>query len=625
MKADTYDLKGILGKERVFIVPTFQRDYEWTREGQWELLFDDLDGLADRLYVARLHGGGTGSSPKSSPEKLVAPHFLGAIVCDLVPTTTGDIDTRAVIDGQQRLTTLQLLLRGLLDVLHENGSPRAARVRRLLMNPDDVVSAEHPEHLHKLWPRRKDRDVWPVAMSDEPPPQAVSDHPYLEARRFFADRIRAAQENLDGTNKLDEITDALLDLFKIVVIDLEENDDAQIIFEVLNGRQTPLSASDLVKNLLFLRAERALEDVEALYNRCWSEFDEKWWKVSAGTGHAARQRRDTLLSVWLTAASGDSASVAHLYGEARRYLDAADRKPKDVIGEIHQYALYYRAIYEETAYASARVRDAYRRLIGLDLTTAMPLLVWMTTLPPETLSAADHERAVLAVESWVVRRMLRGANTRGYNLAFLSVLRSAQAAQRAGADIADAMISALDTDSRALGWPNDAELAEIFGTKQLYGVLRAERLRMVLAAIDDALQGRNRKEPDSTITYDNLQIEHIMPQQWRQQWPLGTEASLEAERLRDVVLHTAGNLTLVTPSFNASVSNGPWSAKRPEFTKQAKLEINRSLGESEEWDEQRIAERAAQMAAIATDIWLPPARLKSCGQDVGSAGGTGDI
>jgi hypothetical protein len=608
MKADTYELKGILGKERVFVVPTFQRDYEWTQDEQWELLFQDLDDVADRLYAARLHHVAGGSSP----DKRVAPHFLGAIVCDLVPTTTGDIDTRAIIDGQQRLTTLQLLLRGLLDVLHETGSPRAARVRRLLTNPDDVVSQDHPEHLYKLWPRRKDRDVWPVAMSDDSAPQALSDHPYLKARHFFADRIRAAHENLDGTSKLDEITDALLDLFKIVVIDLEENDDAQIIFEVLNGRQTALSASDLVKNLLFLRAERAEDDVEDLYNRYWSEFDEKWWKKRTGTGHAARQRRDTLLSVWLTAASGDTASVAHLYGEVRRYLDAADRKPQDLIREINQYAGSYRAIYEEATSASARVKDAYRRLIGLNMSTAMPLLVWMTTLSPETLPAADHQRAVLAVESWVVRRMLRGANTRGYNLAFQSVLRSAQAAARSGADIADAVVAALDTDSRALGWPNDAELAELFGSKQLYRALSAERLRMVLAAIDDALQARNGKEPDSTINYGNLQIEHVMPQKWRQEWPLPDGAPLDAELLRDMVVHTVGNLTLVTPSFNASVSNGPWAAKKPEFAKQAKLEINRAVGESEHWDEQRIAQRASEMAAIATEIWLPPAQLRSC-------------
>jgi hypothetical protein len=611
VKADTYELKGILGKERVFVVPTFQRDYEWTQVGQWELLFDDLDGLADRLLSARRHSAGTESSQKTSPEKQVAPHFLGAIVCDLVPTTTGDIDTRAVIDGQQRLTTLQLLLRGLLDVLQEEDSPRAARVRRLLVNPDDVVSADHPEHRYKLWPRRKDRELWPIAMSDEAPPQAAASHAYVKARSFFADQIRAAKETLDGHSKLDEITDALLDLFKIVVIDLEENDDAQIIFEVLNGRQTPLSASDLVKNLLFLRAERASEDVDDLYDRYWSEFDETWWKTEVGSGHAARQRRDILLSVWLTAASSSNASVAHLYGEVRRYLDSEDRKPKDLVAEIDQYGRAYRAIYDGTAPASARVKDAYRRLIRLNVGTAMPLLVWMTTLGPDKLPAAAHERAVLAVESWVVRRMLRGANTRGYNIAFLAVLQAAQAAALVGGDIADAVVDSLNVDSRSLGWPDDAALVQVFKTKQIYSDFSAERVRMVLAAIDDAMQARNRKEPVASIEYDNLQIEHIMPQKWRTNWALGPDAPEESKQARDIAVQTAGNLTLVTSTFNGSVSNGPWSLKKPEFAKQAKLEINRAVGESDSWDEETIKARAAALAEVAAEIWLPPERLKS--------------
>jgi hypothetical protein len=276
--------------------------------------------------------------------------------------------------------------------------------------------------------------------------------------------------------------------------------------------------------------------------------------------------------------------VAHLYGEVRRYLDAQDRTPKDLLREIHEYGLVYRAIYEERASVSQRVKDAYIRIIRLNVSTAMPLLVWLTTLGPDKLSVSDHERAVLAAESWVVRRMLRGANTRGYNLAFLSVLRAAQAAERSGADVADAVVSALDAESRALSWPDDADLAQIFRGKQLYRDFSAERLRMVLGAIDEALQSRNRKEPFATIDYDHLQIEHIMPQKWRPAWPLASDAPADTEQFRDMVVHTAGNLTLVTSAFNSSLSNGTWSAKKPEFAKQAKLEIKRAVARSENWD-----------------------------------------
>lgn len=108
------------------------------------------------------------------------------------------------------------------------------------------------------------------------------------------------------------LADALSSLFKLVVIDLDDNDDAQVIFEVLNGRQTPLSAIESVKNLLFLRGELAEDDVERLYDQYWARFDEKWWKETVGRGHAQRGRRDVLLSVWLTATTGTSKPTSEI-------------------------------------------------------------------------------------------------------------------------------------------------------------------------------------------------------------------------------------------------------------------------------------------------------------------------
>lgn len=120
MDAKTYPLQEILKQERRYIIPTFQRDYEWTKEEQWKLLFEDLEATADRLLEVR-DSGATGSS-LTRKEQAVSPHFLGAIVCAGLPFSSGGIALRSVIDGQQRLTTIQLLTRGLLDVLAESSS-----------------------------------------------------------------------------------------------------------------------------------------------------------------------------------------------------------------------------------------------------------------------------------------------------------------------------------------------------------------------------------------------------------------------------------------------------------------------------------------------------------------------
>lgn len=330
MKANTYELSTILAFQRRYVIPTFQRDYEWTEDDQWALLFEDLEAVVDRLEDARKDAALLGQ-PVTQVEKRVAPHFLGAIVLDLLPSSAGSLDLRAVIDGQQRLTTIQLLIRGILDVLVEIGSTREGRVRRLIQNPSDVVEVD--DERHKLWPRRRDREVWRIAMAEDRPTDG--DHLYLKARRFFRDHVRVAMQSPDGVDRSDIVVDALLGLFKLVVIDLEDNDDAQVIFEVLNGRQTRLSATDLVKNLLFLRAELADEaELEALYDEHWAHFDDVWWRKEIGRGHAARGRRDVLLSSWLTVATGTEVNVGHLYGEVRHYLDKGNHKIVDILSEL---------------------------------------------------------------------------------------------------------------------------------------------------------------------------------------------------------------------------------------------------------------------------------------------------
>lgn len=165
MDAKTYPLQDILKPERRYIIPTFQRDYEWTRDGQWDLLFEDLKTTADRLLEVRQSGAS--HSTLTAKEQNISPHFLGAIVCAGLPFSTGGVALRSVIDGQQRLTTVQLMIRGFLYVLQEAGSVRVKSVRRMLFNPNDVVETQ--EEIYKLWPRRKDRDVWPSALEDKRP------------------------------------------------------------------------------------------------------------------------------------------------------------------------------------------------------------------------------------------------------------------------------------------------------------------------------------------------------------------------------------------------------------------------------------------------------------------------
>lgn len=619
MDAKTYPLQEILKPERRYIIPTFQRDYEWTLEGQWRLLFEDLESAADRLLAVRT--GNVDGSALSSKEQNVPPHFLGAIVCASLPFATGGVALRSVIDGQQRLTTAQLLVRGLLDVLAETDSDRTKSVRRMLRNPSDVV--EKPEEVYKLWPRRKDREVWPIAMDDDVPAYGGGDHLYLQARKFFAKAAReyaTTEELASDPARLVALADALSSLFKLVVIDLDDNDDAQVIFEVLNGRQTPLSAIDLVKNLLFLRGELAEDDVEDLYERYWAQFDDEWWKVEVGRGHAARGRRDVLLSAWLTAAMGTEANIGHLYREARTYLDGGP-STEDVLKELSTFAGAYQVIYGVKPAENLQLAGAYHRIRSLDITTAVPLLAWLRTVSASVLGLEDHVRAVRAVESWALRRAYVGWQTRGYGAHFARALREAKEAAQKGTDVADAVVSGLQ--GGVLDWPEDSDVKHAFETRAFYDSMTQARIRLLLGIIDQQLRAENPHEPAAMIHYDNLQIEHVMPQKWQTHWPvLDAAGALVAvddddphwvnrrdERKR--MVDRIGNLTLVTGSFNQEVSNLGWEVKRPEFEKQKSLVINYAVAQSDAWDEARVEARALELAEVAIRIWPAPQDLTS--------------
>lgn len=563
MDAQTYELKTILTLERRFVIPTFQRDYEWTEDGQWRLLFDDLEVVIDRLEQERRIADAIGD-PVTKADKKVAPHFLGAIVLDRVPTAAGSIDMRSVIDGQQRLTTLQLLIRGILDMLIASESPREKQVRRL-----------------------------------------------IQARDYFRKRAAIATKGVDGSDRTDVVVDALLDLFKLVVIDLEDNDDAQVIFEVLNGRQTPLSATDLVKNLLFLRAELSDEAaLESLYDEHWAHLDDEWWKEEIGRGHAARGRRDVMLSSWLTGTTGSEVNIGHLYREARMYLDAERPKIELVLQDLTASATAFRAIFQPPATLPERMLDAYRRVIQQSVTTVLPLLVWLRTLPEDAFALDDHLRAVIAVDSWLMRRVIVGSNTRGYGKRFVDVLKSAQAARTKG----DPIIGAIETNlltagSDNLTWPTDGEVEQAFLTRPFYNNLTQERIRMLLGAIDRQLHLEHPKGEHPQFDYEKLQIEHILPQAWQTYWPVTAEDDAEkllAEQERDRVVNRIGNLTLVTGPLNIPMSNGPWADKRIALEEHSNLRLNAGLKMVEVWDEAAVEARAKLLAGLACRVWPRP-------------------
>lgn len=283
MRADTTNLTTLFARDVQYRVPVYQRPYVWTREKQWQPLLDDLCDLVDGELAAKNHG-------RPSPP----PHFMGAVVLDAIDTSSNAFEARSVIDGQQRLTTLQIVIGAARHVLGEQGLVEPARVLgKLIHNDPDLVSAA--DDSFKVMPTNANRAAYRLMMGTGGPELSAPDDPgneIQEAFLFFVEGLSSwmGREGLEPetlqTRAL-ALRDALRQKVKLVLIDLEPGDDPQVIFETLNDRGTPLLKIELVKNFVFQRASREKLSLKDLNDTKWSRFDEDgYWRTEA---HAATE------------------------------------------------------------------------------------------------------------------------------------------------------------------------------------------------------------------------------------------------------------------------------------------------------------------------------------------------
>lgn len=595
MDAGTLSVKKIFGQDRRHVVPLFQRPYVWEREKQWEPFWEDIRALAERLL--------RNEEPR--------PHFLGAIVLDQLPKPTGHVETRLVIDGQQRLTTLQIFLEAFCDLCAARGLDKHNRALLKLTRNDDPMSEDEDE-VFKVWPTNVDQEHFRRVMRFASPaelrkeyrvkPDAPVGHPIADGYLYFhaaiGEWLAPGSEDLD--QRLDALFNAARDYVRLVVIDLEKDDDAQLIFETLNARGTPLLPSDLVKNYLFHRAHLSGEPLAPLYTDYWQFFDEdpKYWRQELGRGHARRHRVDMFLQHFLTLQTQEEVSVAHLYVVFREFA-GRNGSARDVLAAIKRYADVYRSF--DVVAPDSREGLFFGRVAAMDITTGYPFFMELFARHGED-SRTLH--AILGdVESFLVRRMVCQLSTRGYNRLFLDLVR--ELAAEGGTPVQRVRAVLLGSDAESGRWPPDSEFRQAWLDYPLYRVLVQRRVRMLLEAIERKL--RTGKTEDLQIK-ERLTIEHLLPQEWKKYWPLPAEGESEqATEERERTIHTMGNLTLLTKKLNPAVSNGPWTDKLPEILEHSLLRLNKELAQYTAWDETCIRIRGEQLFDTARSIWPRPA------------------
>jgi hypothetical protein len=400
---------------------------------------------------------------------------------------------------------------------------------------------------------------------------------------------------------------------------LEDNDDPQVIFESLNARGQPLLPSDLIRNFVFMRAGAQDVDADTLYTKWWKEYDEReaperkdgedrFWKQMDRQGRIRRPRLDLFVYHYVQSMLSEEVSIGHLYKTFRDWWEESpvERVIEDELRRMRLHSdVFARLALPE---GDGDVEGFARRLKVLDTSTIYPILLLLLVGRKDRVVDGDLAGILEDLESWLVRRVICGLTTKGYNKFFLGLLRRLREAEVINRSLVQDYLA--EGTGPAVVWPDDNLFSRSWLARPVYDDIKSQRVAMVLGAINNHLHS-SKQEP---VSFDGrLTVEHVLPVGWAPPaWPApssdvdGADSEETPKEKRNRLLHTFGNLTLLTQELNSSVSNGPYAKKRPEITEQSLIRLNTWFQKEGDWDETKILERGKALFELATEIWPRP-------------------
>lgn len=609
MEADALTPRDLFDPTVCYEVPPFQRPYVWTEEDQWQPLWDDIVRVADTMI-------------ESGRDDIEASHFLGAVVLKLLITPAGAPSKHWVIDGQQRLTTLQLVLDAAQLVLGAHGDEEDAEsMQELVLNGANRF--RNSSSRFKLWPSRIDQHAFEVVMDNElEVTQEASASRIYQAHAFFLSSIRDWADVVGDPNKakarLATLADVLQQHLQIVAINLSVNDDDQLIFETLNDRGTPLLAADLIKNFVFQQCHEIGADVDSWNDKYWQGFDEDWWRDQVAQGRLYRSRIDLFLQYWLTMRLQDEIPTDAVFSRFRAFSSEQLKTVAEAeafLKGLRRDADSYRELVAQDS-DSAPAKFYGRVVEALELGTFIPLLLWLIS-DNHNVPESETALALGAVESWAIRRTLLRMTMKDVNKLIVAILKELSKAElnTIGQTVVE-YLTQQKADARS--WPTDGDLRQQLHSIRVYGNIKQPRIRVVLSAIE--LRRRTERHEDVSLP-TKLEIEHVMPRGWRTYWGSDIQGDTELAAARDILVDTLGNLTLVTKKLNGTLSNRPWRdqeaavvantgreagvGKRSLLNRYSVLVLNKEIVEEHPdlWTENDIRIRAGEITEAVISIW----------------------
>ena len=551
-------IKYLDGASKRFIIPVYQRNYDWKME-HCKQLYDDL------VKIIR-------QNRKS--------HFFGSIVS--VQSESGTMEEFLIIDGQQRLTTISLLLLAIYHLLSTGKMvSRDHQLTDKILKKYLIDEYEPEEKRIKLKPIKNDQKAFGILFDQDE--EYIPDSNLTINYRYFYDRIQ------HGELDIDELFDAICKL-EIINISLNHEDNPQLIFESLNSTGLNLSEGDKIRNYILM----------GLPNDQQTKFYEKYWnRIESYTDYDV----SSFVRDYLSIKQQSTPNMNSVYPTFKKYVEdaeVADIEP--LLKDLLEYAKRY-AFLIKGGHSDERLNSCIYRLNRLSTSVTRPFLLEVIRLSESGALTADELIEVFHfTESYLFRRAICDLPTNALNKIFLLLHREIIRFDGDESHYVEKFKYALLSKRERTRFPSDEEFAECMSTRNIYGMNPKNKLYLF-----ERLENSETSETKDVwghLDRGEYSIEHIMPQHLTAAWIVSLGDNYEA--IHTNWLHRLANLTLT--AYNSRYSNSPFAEKRdmPHGFKDSGLRINQWVGRKEQWGLPELEERDQLLKNTVIGIWPYP-------------------
>lgn len=539
MQAKETKLQDIIEGTKQYVIPLFQRTYSWTTK-EWDVLWKDLVELSES------------DNPRT--------HFIGSIVSMPTVSVPEGVAKYLLIDGQQRLTTIFIILALLRNKAKENGNKIFADEinNTLLVNPYKTG-----EDYSKLMPTQVDRPAYNAIINEE----GLQDNSQLtSAYVYFSKKLRQYQYPHEQLKKI------ITSYFSVVSIVLNADDNPHLVFESLNAKGRPLTQADLIRNYFFMRIQVSMQ--EEAYDSYWQPMQYMLAdNLTDYIRHYLMRDGNVIKQADVYNALKDSVTIAN----ATTYLK-----------ELYKYSHYYQRLLRPEHEPNATIHKYISRLNRIEVTTAYPFLLNIYgEYDDNKITQSEFVEILKVLENYLIRRSICGIPTNQLNKIFPVVYPQLQEYYQGH------YVDGLKYILQSKGYPKDNEFYLRFKEAKLYGGGdRLNRTKLILESIEE--HNKHREE----VPFNNLTVEHVMPQTLSEWWQ--NHLGNDWEETHELYVHTIGNLTLT--AYNSELSNDNFDNKKRIYS-DSHLELNKYFSNVASWTRVDIEQRSDAIVNLALSIW----------------------